>query len=235
MDIKKLDNLYLKWVKSLDDEQQELAIDDPGLPSTWDAEPYLEDLPHVLNDYSFDYEKPLPEILIAYNYYLWSGVKISTDHELIVNREKWRNLIIDDGFGLEKDKVDDMNQLYKLLRDNVDPSYDIDIPDTAESTDINNTESTFILSLPIGGYYVKVLDDLVAFLSVDDNMLRVFDFNGNEMTNDIDNQSAISSFIINSPKNKIDISELHSLIGNDLADLVIGNDTISILDLPPKN
>lgn len=234
MDINDLDEIYRKWVN-----ENGLDEDFLRLPSQWlPSDPYIEELEFLLDDHTFDAETPIPDILNAYAVSLWAGTTVPVDHPLITNANKFRTALIDLGFG--KADVTTLKQLFIILKNTVKRPELLETMGTIdqwvewiEGPSASTSEGTKIVSLPAGDFFVAVLDIGVAFADAHSGDVRIFDFDGNEKFVG-DNKDNILAHIAQSPKTVIDTGELASVIGNELADRVIGDQGISILDLPPN-
>lgn len=241
LSVRDADRVFWSWVDDLvssGDIESRQDIEDYHYPPSKLSvpDPYVEELEHILDDSSYDFpENPMPLELIAYFLSLWSGSDVPVDHPLVRQHAKWKEVLIDAGFG-NVNKAD-LKQLFLLIRgiakrpevvENL-PDFS-DVRDFADSDDIQSSEGVKIVRIPdVGDYFIAVLNDMVVFLDVNTNDYKVYDFDGNRV--DVDNDKIIS-YIRSAPKSLIDFGALSSVVGNTLAGLVVGDDGISILDLP---
>jgi len=62
-----------------------------GRPSDWNSDGGLDDLPHVLEDYSHDLGTPIPDRFIAYRLGKWAGKPVDPSHPLVKDHQRWQD------------------------------------------------------------------------------------------------------------------------------------------------
>lgn len=244
--MKNLNKIFITWYranrqvlaengfKSLDD-----VVDWCGWPSEtgklYANEPYFEELQHVINDDAEELGVPLPDEVIQYNLSNWMDTKIPIDHPLVQDREKWLKIYFDTEYDMASPA--DAKQLWMLVYNTAGPRLKENLGDYEEvlayydSPDI--TGKTYLAV--IGGRPIRFVagDDVVAFMD-EEAQIKVFDYEGNRVHEDMD-LPKVQNFLISSAKFSHSLTEpgeLASILGNNLADMLMGEDGIGLLDLP---
>jgi len=232
---KNKETLSANGMKSLDD-----VIGFMGWPSEEDFQPYLEDGGSALNTYEEDLGLPLPKEIMQYKISKWLGREVKIDHPLVVNPDKWRGIEMDSQFDSE-DPIE-YKQYWLLVYNSAGPEFKKnmgsykDVTGRIESPEVRGK----LYYTSINGVPVSIVagDDSVAFL-IDNEKIKIFDYDGNrlykETGSDPDDYPKVISWISGYPGLGIkldDLNQLHAILGNKLANLVIGKDDISVLDLP---
>lgn len=206
-------------------------------PSSWQAgPPYLEELPHILNNYSYEYGVPFPPEILAYKLSLWVGQNVPKTHPLVANNEHWYQVALNIDFD-SNDKVDEI-QLIELLRDIVvDEELLGNLPTVEDITAHHDAPEgdgqLYIVNIGESIIYLAVTDDNVYAMN-DEGKVIILDFDGNRVNFDA-NTDRIRNYIVNGMKFSkplTDRGELASIVGNHTADMLIGNDGLNIFDLP---
>lgn len=237
--MKKIDKFIIDWCHQ-NNIDEETYIDTFGLPSEFSPEPYMEELPYILDYGEDDIEslngKELPLELTQYRLAKWASNKqIPLTYPLVQDRKKWRNVALDMEFDLAE--VEDVTLLLRLVQNIARGKLlkslaDIDeVFDDLTGPDI--TGQTYVI--PSIRHMMIVGDKAVVFKSLDeDSDIKIYDYDGNRLHKDA-NTNKIERYLMVSMKMSQRVStkdELASLIGNHLADLVLGTNSISILELP---
>lgn len=214
----------------------DIVVEGNNWPSTWKQEsPYLEELPHVLNDYSYDYGVPFPPEIIAYKLSLWVGQTIPKTHPLVVNSKHWYEVALNIDFD-NNHKADEV-ELIKLLRDiTADEELLNNLP-TVEDIIVHHDAPLgdgrlYIVNMGESLLYLAITDDNVYAMN-NDGKVVVLDFDGNRIN--VGNTDRIRSYIIGGLKfsnSLTDKGELASIVGNRTADFLSGYDGLSVFDLP---
>jgi len=228
-----IDEYFKSWAADSGHDIDRL-LDFVGWPSEWNHGPYYEELYHVLEDFSDDFDPPLSDELIRYSLSKWAGTDVPIDHPLVRDRHKWHKVYLDTEYDTAKPA--DAKQLFILVKGIAGPELSENLGDFQELSDhVDSPDITGnLFNMVVGGraVYGLVNDEAAAFLSGDE--VKVFDFDGNRLFKDQELPKVVN-YIVGGMKFSrpvSDVGELASLVGNHLADLVIGDESISILDLP---
>lgn len=233
-----IDEQFKRWIKqnNLDLEEYVSYFD---WPSEWKHEPYFEILQHVLNDGHEEMPIPLADEFIAYALTRWSGTEVPINHPLVRDRQKWLDVCYDievDNIG-DETTPQDVIKLQKLILSIAGPELKDNLASVDDMQDTLNSPTfrggLYLFEHDGFPYHFGVNDEAAAFLDQDGNV-KVFDFDGNRL-HEGEDLERIRSWLIGGMKLSkpvTDPGELASILGNHLASLVLGEDSISILDLP---
>jgi len=246
-DLKPIDKFFLNWIKanlskfvwsgesghSWDVEE---VIGFMGWPSEQDGiDPYLEYIQHALNDHAGDLGIPLPDEVIAYHVSLWCDNTVPINHKLITDRARildiWYKSEYDDATKSEFMYMWDLvatvarGELAENLGDRNEVLEHFDAPQ------VDDKSKFYMFGVNGEVYHIVSGDSLIGVMN-GEGVVKVFDGDGNKLnvntdriTNAIMQHAKISKPIT-------DINELASIVGNDLARLIVGDDGFSIMDLP---
>jgi hypothetical protein len=207
-------------------------------PSEWSSEPYLEELPHVLNDYAEEFGVPIPPVLIAYHLSLWTGGRVPPTHPLVQNAKQWREIALKMEF--DDATAEETLGLIKLAHSIAKGETAENLP-TIEDITAHHEAPTlegrlFTVNAGESIIYLLVGEDSFAAMN-DEGQTVVMDFNGNRLHSGA-NLARIQEYITQGMKFSrpiTDKGELASLVGNDPADMLLGTGGLSIFDLPDPN
>jgi hypothetical protein len=246
-DLQPIDIFFVKWFKANQDRMIPISdgsrwtiqeyVEFAGWPSEEEPEKHFEELQHILNDSEYDLGIPLPPEIIAYRLSKWAGNQVPVTHPLVVNNKKWLEVY----YATEYDaaKPADHKQLFILIYQIAGPelkenlgefselSEYIDSPSIEDQSDIH----LFVINDEL--YYIATSESMVAIMDGRGN-LKIFDYNGTRLYQEIDTLK-IKNYIIGGMRHYTEVTdtnELASIVGNRLADLILGNDGLSIMDLP---
>lgn len=229
-----IDKFLVNWCKR-NGYDSSGVIDLCGWPSEESFEPYFEELAHILDDGEEELGFSLPDEIIAYRLSKWSGTNVPIDHQLVVRHKEFFKIYLDSEYDMAKPV--DVKRLWLLVRGIAGPELLSNLGDFGEveqyldSPDISGQ----LVIIQVNGvvYYVAISEDAVAFMNPD-GVIKVFDYDGDRIYRDQD-LPKIRNYIIGGTRLAPQIEEssaLAALIGNELARLVLGEDGISILELP---
>jgi hypothetical protein len=239
------DNILKQWAK-INDFDLEDVVDTVGWPSEWNFEPYFEELQHIIKDRDEEnYQNnfgdrvnptvPFPLELIAYALSEWSGSDVPINHPLVKDHKKWMAVYHDTEYDLATPESE--KQLWQLVNSIAKGELLSNLSSEDEVTEHANSPSItgklYTITHDDQLYHFAVDSQIVAFMDAD-GAIKVFDYNGNRLYKDQE-LPKIQSYItggIRMSKPITDLNELASLLGNKLSDLIIGKDSISVLDLP---
>jgi hypothetical protein len=240
-----IDNFFRQWYES---NKRALAsrgfnsfedlVSYNGLPSesakNYSEARYFEELQHVINNCEEELGIPFPPEVMQYGLSAWLGNQVPINHPLITDSARWLQVYHDSEY--DSASPADEKQLWMLiynsageeLRGNIGTYQDLS--DHVDSPDITG----HVYFMRLGEQIVRfvVSKEVVAFMD-EDEAVKVFDFDGNRHFKDED-LPKVKNFVLGAKgmAQGTTTNELASLIGNTLAGLIIGEDGISILDLP---
>lgn len=229
------ESLFRRWMvaNNLDPEHITSFI---SSPKDWSVgEPYFEELQHIIPDYKDDLGVALPDELIAFKLSHWTGSDVPVDYPLVRDHDHWLQVYYLSEYG--DATPDDERQLLQLVR-NIARGELLENMGTEEEAEEHLTAprieagQVYVMALDRGPIYLAVSEHGVAILDSDRTVM--YDFDGHKLHADA-NMDRITNFIVQGAKISRPLTEpgeLASLVGNHLADLIIGTDGISILDLP---
>lgn len=213
----------------------DVVADNIGWPSEAHPEPYVEELPHVLNSNEEDFGIPIPFEVTAHKLSLWADNSVPVTHPLVQDREKWYNVILD----MEFDNADPESavELVRLLHTIARGEAADNLPSVEDMTSHHEAPihdgHLYTVATEDGMIYLAVAENSVAAMNSDGNVV-VLDFEGNRLQADA-NMSRIQHYITQGVKFSrpiTDMGELASLVGNKTAALLLGADGLSVFDLP---
>jgi len=212
----------------------EIISSTSGMPSEWEFEPYLEELYHVLNDYSEDFGIGLPKELIAYRLSKWANNSVSISNPLVIDANHWRNIAADMEFG-SSDYPEEVIKFVTMLHDIAKDEALSNLPsienviEYEKSLDIKG--KVYIIINDEDLIYLIVGDDNISAMDEHENIVTL-DYNGNRLDS---NNDKVMNFIaqgLKFAKTIAEKGELASLVGNDISDMLLGTDGLSVFDLP---
>jgi hypothetical protein len=193
----------------------------------------LSSLDSALDDFSFDIEPELPKSLLAYRLSLWAGKPISVDSPLVQNNKDYKELVMDLDYpdDLDKNKINKLKSFALLLKNSISNEYSDSVLEGFKNIIgmSKNHKVKKVLIIKGGhedGIITLVLDD-DTFVFIKDEESRGYDKNGKQ-TGITEKDCLWKS----APKKVITDEQLISIIGMKLYNLLRGNDTISLFDLP---
>lgn len=217
----------------------EFVFEVVGVPSEWNYsadERTLEELQHILNDgnQDGDLEVPLPDEFLAYRLGKWAGKKVPPTHPLVVDHVKWRNVYIDSEF--DSASQEDVIQLLTLVRSIAGRQLAMNLPTdediAAHFEQPSHSASIYAIQDDNGPLFIAPGDDKVVFLN-NEGEIRVYSYEGDRMHRDEGDDRIRQAMMqqLKASRPLTDRGEVASLIGNDLATILLDGD-ISLFDLP---
>jgi hypothetical protein len=228
--------VFLQWAKQLGFNPKAMA-EHHGLPSEREIAPTLDDLTYLIADCELDGGKEVPYPDQVYQFWLsqWAGTQVPINHELIKNRAKWLDI-------LRRAEFDDVeptefDALLRLVTPIAGPDLRENLPDMQEIHDhlsqpVPNGDMR-IVTVNGQPWFLLAGDAEVAFMDRAGDV-KVFDYDGHRVRSG-DDLSRLQNHMVQRMKMSRPITEpgeLASLLGNTLAGLIEGQDSISVLDLP---
>ena len=257
----KTDKFWVNWLKQnqddlldvlddLDDQSfdrmLEFLVNFMGWPSqrVQNFDPLFASIQHVIDDGADELGIPIfPPEIMAYFLSKWTGSKVTTDHPLVRDNQKWLQVYYDS----EEDMASsaDAKQLDILVRqlatgelkENLGDFQEIvdyyDSPDISEGPLTGDTAKLYQTVIDDEQYLFTTTDNMVAFMN-NEGIIKVYSYDGDRLYKDED-LPKVKNYIIGGMRYSLPVTgryELASILGNHLAELILGEDGISILNLP---
>jgi len=226
------DQLLMQWAK-----ENHLNAEDFGIPIAQYVSPddSTEELPHILNDYSEEgVATPLPREIIAYKLSLWSGQNVPPTHPLVVHNNKYRDAMIDLDFGPPENQADRITakQLGLLIHQLAPDKIDLEHFNAylEDDTTVGQGESVYVTNIN-GQIYRFAIDQNEVAHFLGENGMRSFTLDGNPAP---PGGPGIQAILLQSPHRAVEPGQLASIVGNRLADNIIGDDGLGLLDFPTE-
>lgn len=219
-------DLATSWAKSTSDPENALEM----FNSELDAGD-MSQLDSALDDFSFDFNPPMPKELIAIRLSKWAGKAIPVTNPLVQNSTIYKDLVLDMDYpdDMDNQKKSKMKQFYLLLKNSVSPAIVDEITSVFKNilamADKHKVKSVYLVKNDDIKVIIVLADD--TFVISNDDESRGYDIDGRETglsMKDLSNWKSMPKKVCRNPS---------AVIGEKLYKLLNGdNGNIGLWSLP---